>query len=115
MAGEFAFEEVRALHLRGHPLITSRRSGGGGYTDLVTVRDGKIWGVGVIMEIRDVTCNFHFLQHFRCSEVECTAITQYTSETSLNTIAKGRDEENELFSMKTCLCKCIEEIPNEPD
>ena len=89
--------------------------GEGGYTDLVMVRGGKIWGGGGIMEIRDVTRNFHFLQHFRCSEVECTAITQYTSEASLNTIAKERDEENELFSMKTCLCKCIEEIPNGLD
>ena len=28
--------------LRGIPIITSRRGGGGGYTDLVTVSDGKI-------------------------------------------------------------------------
>ena len=32
--------------IRGHPLITSRRGGGGGYTDLVTVSDGKTWGGG---------------------------------------------------------------------
>ena len=57
---------------RGHPLITSRRGGGGGYTDLVTVSDGKIWGGGggVFMKIRDVTSYIFFLQHFRCS---CTA------------------------------------------
>ena len=36
--------------LRGYPLITSRRGGGGGYTDLVTVSDGKTWGVGCFHE-----------------------------------------------------------------
>ena len=46
---------------RGHPLITSRRGGGGGYTDLVTVSDGGF------MKIRDITPNISFLQHFRCS------------------------------------------------
>ena len=30
----------------GHPLITSGRGGGGGYTDLVTVSDGNICGGG---------------------------------------------------------------------
>ena len=35
-------DSVAAKSKRGHPLITSRRGGGGGYTDLVTVSDGKI-------------------------------------------------------------------------